>query len=462
MALRTTCLCDGKIIGIETIYTVVNGMQINIPDKLEALRKRSKNNELFCPCGCGANLTLVAGDRNLRAQHFRLRNSQSEKECTFVTEGPVSACSKIVLKCWLDDKLPGTTIDSRVPVCSVDNTDRRYEITLLSKDKGIAISYCHEQSNLSDEKLGILDSNSAGIQMHYITDFQNTSTYGQYPEMMMKIQKRQGYCLFLKLSESNNVDIDYVNAELKVFYYRQNEAGLWVPVNVASDKLSAYSFDANGQLLYSGLPILRLKSDCEQKCLQEAESKKKARERYLEEIHARMQQINAEQKQRWWELQKLKEQQRIEKEEQLRHQLEEEAQKAAEKAALEKERRENLLKIIDATIDDILENPFYDPNGQRWVRCKYCGKIATTAEFVDYGGVPHLNLGKCNECYKKGAKDVLPQYIRYTKSETTESKPSVNQMTCPICGSKLKQRNGPYGPFLGCRSFPDCRYTKNI
>lgn len=73
MAQRTVALCDGKFIGIESIYTVIDGKQINIPDKLEQLRAKSRNNELFCPCGCGANLVLVAGERNLREQHFRIK-----------------------------------------------------------------------------------------------------------------------------------------------------------------------------------------------------------------------------------------------------------------------------------------------------------------------------------------------------------------------------------------------------
>lgn len=96
MALRTTCLCDGKIIGIESIFTVIDGMQINFPEKVETLRKKSRNKELFCPCGCGANLILVAGDRNLREQHFRLRDSQAERKCLFISEGLVSIASKRV------------------------------------------------------------------------------------------------------------------------------------------------------------------------------------------------------------------------------------------------------------------------------------------------------------------------------------------------------------------------------
>ena len=82
MAQRTVCLCDGKYIGIESIFTVVNGRQINIPDKVEVLREKSRRNELFCPCGCGANLILVAGDRNLREQHFRIKDLELEKNKT--------------------------------------------------------------------------------------------------------------------------------------------------------------------------------------------------------------------------------------------------------------------------------------------------------------------------------------------------------------------------------------------
>ena len=33
---------------------------------------------------------------------------------------------------------------------------------------------------------------------------------------------------------------------------------------------------------------------------------------------------------------------------------------------------------------------------------------------------------------------------------------------CPRCGGSLKLRNGKFGSFLGCSSYPDCRYTENI
>lgn len=33
---------------------------------------------------------------------------------------------------------------------------------------------------------------------------------------------------------------------------------------------------------------------------------------------------------------------------------------------------------------------------------------------------------------------------------------------CPKCGSPLEKREGKYGEFLSCTSFPDCRYAFNL
>jgi hypothetical protein len=30
---------------------------------------------------------------------------------------------------------------------------------------------------------------------------------------------------------------------------------------------------------------------------------------------------------------------------------------------------------------------------------------------------------------------------------------------CPECGSRLTKRNGRYGPFWGCESYPSCKHT---
>ena len=139
MVKRTQCLYKDTIIGIETIYTVINGKQINIPDKLNDLRMKSRNNELFCPCGCGANLILVAGEHNLREQHFRIKDKDDEKtlDCRYIAEGETSINSKVILKCWLDDKLKAQDIDSRVQISDVDDTNRKYEFTFLSLSRKV-------------------------------------------------------------------------------------------------------------------------------------------------------------------------------------------------------------------------------------------------------------------------------------------------------------------------------------
>ncbi len=33
---------------------------------------------------------------------------------------------------------------------------------------------------------------------------------------------------------------------------------------------------------------------------------------------------------------------------------------------------------------------------------------------------------------------------------------------CQQCGKPLVERSGPYGPFLGCRGYPHCKYTENL
>ena len=90
MVQRAEALCNDKFIGIEYIYTIIDGKQINDPEKLGEIRSKSRNNELFCTCGCGANLILVAGDKNLRQQHFRIKKGTDTGKCTFISEGQKS------------------------------------------------------------------------------------------------------------------------------------------------------------------------------------------------------------------------------------------------------------------------------------------------------------------------------------------------------------------------------------
>ncbi len=56
-------------------------------------------------------------------------------------------------------------------------------------------------------------------------------------------------------------------------------------------------------------------------------------------------------------------------------------------------------------------------------------------------------------CYEK-----LGMLLENAKENTA---PGQALPTCPKCGNVLIKRNGKFGAFWGCSSFPSCRYTQN-
>ena len=455
MAQRTVCLCDGKYIGIESIFTVINGQQINIPAKLKELRAKSQNNELFCPCGCGANLILVAGDRNLREQHFRLKDGNYENECHVVSEGKTSVDSKIVLKCWLDEKLQTGDVETRVPISLVGDTKRKYEFSFLSRAKNVAVSYSHERANLSDEKFNILQVNSDGIQLIYIVDIMNSSSNGQYPEALMKIQDRQGYCLLLDIE-----DASYSNAKMYAVFYAQNNDGLWQEIKFANGLLSDYAVTENGQLRYkdellSAMLAVRTqafeKTMQEEKVLREEEEKRCVEEqkRLQEEAECRRLELQKQQKEAEKERKKRQEEARLLREK-------EEAEYQAELKRREDDFRRNMEENFSQQVTQIR-----DVDGNRWIKCEYCDLIAKESEFTSYGGPNHVNLGTCKNCSLKK----VSERISIVPSTEVEAKPihvKYDATVCPQCGGKLGEKSGRYGSFMGCSNFPKCTYTRKI
>lgn len=436
MAQRTVCLCNGKYIGIETIYTVINGRQINIPEKLKDLRAKSKNNELFCPCGCGSNLILVAGDKNLKEQHFRLKNGAFNGDCNVNTEGKISVDSKIVLKCWLDDKLNTSDIETRVPIQAVDDINRKYEFSFLSLEKKIALSYCYERENLSDNKLDILASNSQGIHIIYIVDIANGGSEGQYPECLIKIQNKQGYCLLLEV-----VEADYSEAVLEAVFYTKNMDGLWKEVSFAEGKLSKYDIDENGAVFFSGQALDLLKDEAESKFVQKIEAEKRGREE-------RQRKIEEAQKER----------QRQDEEAQCRRmELEEKRRIEEEKSqAVAKQKEEDFKRNMESHF--IQQNTqIRDAEGNRWIKCEFCGKIAKENEFTSYGGIGHINLGTC-----KGCSDHNPTVKKKSEEVAAKVARNYDPNICPECGERLHEISGPYGRFMGCSNYPVCRYNRRI
>lgn len=394
MVQRSVCLCDGKYIGIESIFTVIDGKQINIPDKLSALRTRSRKGELFCPCGCGANLILVAGDRNLRAQHFRLKDSARQHECTAETERPHSIYSKIVLKCWLDEKLNVSDVETRVPICLVGDTARKYEFSFVSRTSKLAVSYSCNRANLSDEKMEILRANSSGIRLIYIVDALNSCGNGQYPEALMKVQERQGYCLLLDVEE-----MEYSTAKLSAVFYAQDCTSLWREIEFAAGALREFSISEYGRLLYQNAPLAALCEWKKSEFEREVQQEKIRREQQMKEL---LERPEREQKQRPKRTQTLpvrrpqntkSERQRAM--EKLVHEKEE-AGRRAQKKQREEAFRQTLAEQLNQQ-----ETQVIDPDGNRWVKCRYCGRVDKTTAFSSYGGRGSVNLGTCKICDRK-------------------------------------------------------------
>ena len=137
---------------------------------------------------------------------------------------------------------------------------------------------------------------------------------------------------------------------------------------------------------------------------------------------------------------------------------------AERKARKEREEinKERIREKIDASIDLDQENPFRDSDGNRWIRCECCGRLSTEEDFVSYGGSHHANLGTCKECHRKPDASILPQYAVNSAPKIAPAAMKQDTTICPECGNKLTKRSGRYGDFLGCSSFPKCRYSKKI
>ena len=65
----------------------------------------------------------------------------------------------------------------------------------------------------------------------------------------------------------------------------------------------------------------------------------------------------------------------------------------------------------------------------------------------------------------------LPTEVRYRpyadwtneeKTKIKENKTLEEQMICPKCHGSLIERNGKYGPFIGCSNYPKCKFIKKI
>lgn len=461
-------LYNGEYIHISSIYEVINGIQVNKEKELKALKEKAHNKELFCPCGCKSNVTVVAGPKMERRQHFRLLHSDNNKNCIGASEGIVSIQSRIVLNKWLNDKLNTTDIESRVPICSVSDTKRKYEFSFLCDSKKIAVNYCHLQSNISEEKLSILEENRNGRCIIHIVDAKNGGCNGQFPEYLKKIQDIQEFCLLLSIE-----DAEYHKACLKAVFYDRNIDGSWEEVPFAEALLSDFDINEYG-LLLNGISITDLLNSEKSKFTAKQEAKQKEREERAKKA-----------------AKELKTQQEAYKKRQ------EEARKNTQnfgenpydynKSFVKKIYDDMFPSYKDFNKKPIKEEPvttkFYDesdryerwknfnvseelkqqekqvidPDGNRWLKCEFCGHIGKEKDFITFGGPGHINLGRC----KINCRNVSSPSESNTE-ETVLIKYDPNKCSDPNCsGTWVLRTNKNTGDrFWGCSNFPNCHESK--
>lgn len=441
MARRTDCIYNGQTIGIESIYTIQEGKRINIPGKVEALRKLGRQNQLFCPCGCGANLILVAGDRNLREQHFRIKEGTGKGKCIALEETDISINSKIMLKGWLDLKMPSARIGTRVQLKEISDSERRFEFTLFDYNSKIGVCYWHERANIDSDKVDMFEDFSGVNKTFYITDIHNAGSTGQYPEFMIKIQNKQGYVLYLNLKDSIFSKNCYEKVTLDTRVFVQNRYQTWQEIVVISDKLDAYSVSANGDLIHNNLVVKDVVREAIEKFQSEEKEKLQIEQAKREEILAKTQAKDKESVPIKVTVNPQKTREEIQRE------IEEEYKK---RRGFTEDGKE-IGSLDFANCDKVIR----DRNGDRWVQCKVCGEKSTTNYFVSYGGKDSLNLGVCYNCHKAGKDKVETPVI------SDKEPKKVRELVCPECGGKLVEKRGRFGTFMGCQNYPECRFTIN-
>ena len=131
-----------------------------------------------------------------------------------------------------------------------------------------------------------------------------------------------------------------------------------------------------------------------------------------------------------------------------------------EKAQEEKQNKDEEFKRNLSLSLSQQETPVRDADGNRWIKCEYCGLIAMESEFSTYGGAHHINLGTCKECSLNNP--AVKAAIEEKRRERKETEIKYDPYICPECGGKLRERNGRNGRFIGCSNYPNCRYTCSI
>lgn len=257
-------------------------------------------------------------------------------------------------------------------------------------------------------------------------------------------------------------DSDYTKAELSAIFYEKDIDGLWTENEFASDRLARVDLIEN-QMFFNGTSIKDLLENAKKQFAdkQIAEKERRLQEEQLRE--ERYKKLLEEQEKKRQELERQREenekllQKQREEAENRRRELEEKRRLEEEKREQEKHQREEDFQRNKESNFAQQETQVRDAEGNRWIKCEFCGKIAKESEFTSYGGAGHINLGTCKNCSNNNST-VKEKAVQEIVMQRKKYEPTI----CPDCGGKLRERSGPYGRFYGCMNYPICRYSRPI
>ena len=87
-------------------------------------------------------------------------------------------------------------------------------------------------------------------------------------------------------------------------------------------------------------------------------------------------------------------------------------------------------------------------------------KYLLTSSYLD--GADSIYIGKYKvwlsvDEFKRYCSD--EDYRANLKNTSLTHTQSITNEVCPQCGGLLEQKNGKFGPFIGCKNYPVCKYT---
>lgn len=384
MIRRSACLYEKRVIGIESICTQNNGKIECIPSERKWFKELGREKLLFCPCGCGNNLTLVAGP--IRRPHFKIQETPGAKKCLVVEESAISVWSRIILKAWFDTKLKSDKIETRVPINRICNSNRKFEYSLFDFENNIGLCYWYDKSNIESIKVDVLERNDDVKRVLYISDIHNSHSNNPDLELMLKVQEKQGYLLYLSLDEED----EYEDAYLIVRIFVETHTGGWKQLTVKSEKLDSFNITSNGELIYQDQFVSKLVKDAVEQY--KADEIKRIEERRAKDEERRKQQEIIEAQ---TEIERQKRQQALEEQKLLQEKIEQEKKEQKEKADREYVEEIEQIKLLDFGGQ---KHRIVDSRRKRWYCCIHCEKKSTTKDFSTYAGRHGMNFGVCYDC----------------------------------------------------------------